>query len=66
MAEKVPVDITARAFNGPAILEHLSAEEYAVKEKKLLRKIDLRIMPCLFCMIVLKYVSGRSFCYTLY
>ena len=32
----------------------LSAEEYARKEKALVRKVDFRLMPCLLGMIVLK------------
>lgn len=36
------------------VLANLAPDEYVVKEKKLLRKIDLRLMPCLFMMIVLK------------
>jgi hypothetical protein len=32
--------------------------EYSLREKALVRKIDRRIMPCLFAMIVLKYDSG--------
>lgn len=35
-------------------LDLLSIEEYAAKEKNLLRKIDLRLMPLLFLMIVMK------------
>jgi hypothetical protein len=35
-------------------LDLLSIEEYAAKEKKLVRKIDLRLMPLLFLMIVMK------------
>ena len=35
-------------------LDLMSPEEYAVKEKKLVRKIDLRLMPLLFLMIVMK------------
>jgi hypothetical protein len=56
--------ITNMASRSPAItdthLEHedliaeLSPEEYAVAEKKLLRKIDMRIMPCLFVIIIMK------------
>ncbi len=30
------------------------AVEYALREKALVRKIDRRIMPCLFAMIILK------------
>lgn len=35
-------------------LDLLSIEEYAAKEKRLLWKIDLRLMPLLFLMIVMK------------
>lgn len=35
-------------------LDLMSPEEYALKEKKLVRKIDLRLMPLLFLMIVMK------------
>ena len=35
-------------------LDLLSVDDYAAKEKKLLRKIDLRLMPLLFLMIVMK------------
>jgi hypothetical protein len=35
-------------------LDLLSIDDYAAKEKKLLRKIDLRLMPLLFLMIVMK------------
>jgi len=35
-------------------LDLLSAEEYAAKEKRLVRKIDTRLMPLLFLMIVMK------------
>jgi hypothetical protein len=32
----------------------LTAEEYARKEKALVKKVDFRLMPCLLGMIVLK------------
>lgn len=35
-------------------LDLMSSEEYAAKEKKLVRKIDFRLMPLLFLMIVMK------------
>lgn len=35
-------------------IAQLTPEEYLVAEKRLVRKIDLRIMPCLFLVIVLK------------
>lgn len=36
------------------VLAHMSPEEYAVAEKKLVRKIDMRLMPCLFAIIIMK------------
>ena len=35
-------------------VDHLSAEDYAAVERRLVRKIDLRLMPVLFAIIVLK------------
>jgi hypothetical protein len=35
-------------------LDLMSPEEYAAKEKKLVQKIDFRLMPLLFLMIVMK------------
>lgn len=53
--------LPARKATAPAatsqideIIDNLSPEEYAAAEKKLVRKIDLRIMPCLFTIIILK------------
>ena len=34
--------------------------EYAAKEKRLVWKIDFRLMPCLILMIVLKYTACSS------
>ena len=39
------------------VLSHLSAQQYSAREKKLLRKIDFRLMPMLFVIIVLKWIS---------
>jgi hypothetical protein len=35
-------------------IDALEPSEYAAKERKLVWKIDLRLMPCLILMIVLK------------
>ena len=35
-------------------LDNMSSEEYAAKEKKLVRKIDIRLMPMLVVMIIMK------------
>jgi hypothetical protein len=37
-------------------LDLLDPVEYAAKERRLRWKIDLRLMPCLVLMIILKYV----------
>ncbi|ORY56170.1 MFS transporter, partial [Pseudomassariella vexata] len=41
-------------------LDLLNAREYAAKEKKLVRKIDIRLMPLLFAMIVLNYLDRNA------
>ncbi|KUL89782.1 hypothetical protein ZTR_00524 [Talaromyces verruculosus] len=41
-------------------LDLMSPEEYAVKEKKLVRKIDLRLMPLLFLIIVMNYLDRNA------
>ena len=42
-----------------AALGSMDPAELAAKEKALVRKIDLRLMPCLIFMIVLKYVHQK-------
>lgn len=53
--------LPARKATAPAatseidvIIDSLSPEDYAAAERKLVRKIDFRIMPCLFTIIILK------------
>ncbi|TVY47161.1 putative transporter [Lachnellula occidentalis] len=41
-------------------LEAMEPTEYAAKEKRLVRKIDLRLMPCLIFMIVLNYLDRNA------
>ncbi|GME28486.1 hypothetical protein GTA08_BOTSDO11249 [Neofusicoccum parvum] len=41
-------------------IAQLTPEEYLVAEKRLVRKIDLRIMPCLFLVIVLNYLDRNA------
>jgi hypothetical protein len=38
----------------------LSEEEYALAEKKLVRKIDLRLLPTLFILLVLNYLDRNA------
>jgi hypothetical protein len=42
------------------LIESLSPQDYAAKEKRLVRKIDIRLMPMLILMIVLKYVTNSK------
>jgi hypothetical protein len=35
-------------------IESMDPAEFSAKEKKLIKKIDLRLMPCLLAMIILK------------
>lgn len=41
-------------FTLPGELSHLSLEDYAAAERMFVRKIDLRLMPILCTIIVLK------------
>lgn len=42
-------------------LDTMDPAEYTAKEKKLVRRIDLRLMPCLVLMIVMKFVLHAEF-----
>jgi len=53
MASRSPA-ITDTRLDHEDLIAELSPEEYAIAEKKLLRKIDMRIMPCLFTIIIMK------------
>lgn len=44
----------------PEILRHLSAEERAVLEKKMRRKIDMRILPMIIIMYILNYIDRNN------
>lgn len=41
----------------PEIIRALSAEERAVLEKKMRRKIDLRLLPLIIIMYILNYID---------
>lgn len=43
-----------------AIVAALSEEEYALAEKKLVRKIDFRLLPTLFVLLVLNYLDRNA------
>tara|TARA_R110002060_G_scaffold24018_6_gene32610 strand:- start:37 stop:195 length:159 start_codon:yes stop_codon:yes gene_type:complete len=36
------------------LIEAMDPVEYVAKQKKLVRRIDMRLMPCLILMIVMK------------
>ena len=42
------------------VVAALSEEEYALAEKKLVRKIDLRLLPTLFILLVLNYLDRNA------
>lgn len=44
----------------PEILRHLTAEERAVLEKKMRRKIDLRLLPMIIIMYILNYIDRNN------
>ena len=46
-----------RGLQPPEFLRHVSAEERAVMERHLVRKIDLRLMPCVIVMYILNYLD---------
>lgn len=48
--------VPKRELEAPELIRHLSFEERARLEKKLVRKIDLRLLP----MIVIMLVAGRG------
>jgi hypothetical protein len=58
MSKSLAVQIDASPTSPAAVqlgdLGLMSADEYAAKEKKLVRKLDLRLMPVLFVIIILK------------
>jgi len=46
-----------------AIVAALSDEEYTLTEKKLVRKIDMRLLPTLFILLVLNYLDRNALAY---
>lgn len=46
-----------------AIVAALSDEEYTLAEKKLVRKIDMRLLPTLFILLVLNYLDRNALAY---
>lgn len=52
-----------RGLEPPDILRSLSDEERTAFEKKLRRKIDLRILPMIIIMYILNYIDRYVFLY---
>ena len=53
-----PTDVDVRPdFQPPEILRNMSPEERDDLEKKLLRKIDLRLLPMIVLMYILNYID---------
>jgi hypothetical protein len=46
-----------RGLQRPAILEAMTAEERAHLERKLVRKVDLRLLPMIIIMYILNYID---------
>lgn len=46
-----------RDFQPPEIIRYLSAEQRATLEKRLRRKIDLRLLPMIVVMYILNYID---------
>jgi MFS family permease len=47
-------------FQPPEIIRHMSAEERAIREKKLRRKIDMRLLPMIVLMYILNYIDRNN------
>lgn len=41
----------------PAVFEHLSDAELATLEKRLRRKIDMRLLPCMILIYIMNYLD---------
>lgn len=50
-------EVDARGLRQPEILLNMSDEERAALEKRLVRKIDLRLLPMLVVMYILNYID---------
>ena len=56
-APDLPGQIRRARLEPPEFVKSLSAEERAVLEKRLMRKIDLRLMPAIIIMYILNYID---------
>lgn len=55
-ADGLPKD-AQRGFQPPEIIRQMTAEEREYLEKKLIRKIDLRILPMIVLMYIMNYID---------
>lgn len=52
-----PAKEPPRGLSPPEIIRHWTAEERERHEKKLLRKMDIRILPMIVIMYILNYID---------
>lgn len=60
-AQAKDVSAKQRGLEPPEVLRTMSAEERAAFEKKLRRKIDLRLLPMIIVMYILNYIDRFVF-----
>lgn len=60
MAIMTRVEISQPSANDFDALDIMDPVEYAKKEKRLVWKVDLRLMPCLILMIILNYLDRNA------
>lgn len=55
-----PVKPTVYAFEVPELLRDISPDELQSLERKLVRKIDIRLLPMLILMYILNYLDRNN------
>ncbi len=50
-------DSSARRLQAPEFLRNVSPEERDILEKKLKRKIDIRLLPAIIIMYIMNYID---------
>ena len=55
--EDVDVKETSSDENRLAITQHMSTEEFREAEKKLKRKLDVRLLACMWLIFILNYLD---------
>ena len=52
----------SRTFQPPEIIRNMSPEERRALEKKLIRKIDFRLLPMIVLMYIMNYIDRYDTC----